>query len=315
LADGVLIIDKPPRLTSHDVVARVRRLTRVKRVGHAGTLDPDATGVLVVCVGRATKISRFLMEKPKEYLAGVRLGVETDTLDADGRVLAESDPSGVTAEDVAGVLDRFRGEVVQTPPMVSALKRDGKRLYELARKGVEVERPPRTVVIHRLDLLAYEPPMVRVHLHCSKGTYVRVLAADIGTALGCGAHLSELRRTAVGRFSADGAITLDALEERVREGGWEESLIPISEALSEYPAVRVHATWVRRVANGGAVTQEAVSDYPAELAPRDRVRILGAEGQLLGVGTAVIPGREASHGYPGLILVKPERMLVGSGAS
>jgi tRNA pseudouridine55 synthase len=209
--NGVVVVDKPAGLTSFDVVARVRRALGERRVGHAGTLDPLATGVLPVCVGEATKLVPFLMGGDKEYEAEARLGVTTDTLDATGTVVAEASADHVSRADVAATLPRFRGRILQTPPMHSALRVDGRRLYELARQGVEVERVARPVEVHALELTAWTPPTLGLRIRCGKGTYVRSLIADLGAALGVGAHMTELRRTRVGAFTLATALSLDAI--------------------------------------------------------------------------------------------------------
>ena len=214
--DGVLVCDKPAQMTSHDVVARVRRLAGQRRVGHGGTLDPPATGVLVLALGRATRLLPFLPTEPKRYRATIAFGAETDTLDATGTVTATADAGGVDEAAVAAVLAGFVGPQEQVPPMVSAIKVAGERLYAKARRGEEVERAPRPIVVHALELLDLTPgerPLATVEVVCSGGTYVRSLAADLGRALGTLAHLASLRRTAVGRFTEADAHTLEDLAE------------------------------------------------------------------------------------------------------
>jgi tRNA pseudouridine55 synthase len=212
--DGVLVCDKPAGMTSHDVVARVRRLAGQRRVGHGGTLDPPATGVLVLALGRATRLLPFLPTEPKRYLAELAFGAETDTLDAAGEVTATADAAMVDEAGLRAALAGFLGPQEQVPPMVSAIKVAGERLYAKARRGEQVERAPRPIVIHELELLDFTPgtePRATVAVACSGGTYVRALAADLGRALGTLAHLAGLRRTAVGRFTEDGAHTLEDL--------------------------------------------------------------------------------------------------------
>ena len=212
--DGVLVCDKPAGLTSHDVVARVRRLATQRRVGHGGTLDPPATGVLVMALGRATRLLPFLPTEPKRYLATVAFGAETDTLDAAGTVTATAATGGVDTERLRAAMAGFLGPQEQVPPMVSAIKVAGERLYAKARRGEEVERAPRPIVIHELGLLGFTPgerPAATIEVACSGGTYVRSLAADLGRTLGTLAHLASLRRTAVGRFTERDARTLDDL--------------------------------------------------------------------------------------------------------
>jgi tRNA pseudouridine55 synthase len=212
--DGVLVCDKPAGMTSHDVVARVRRLAGQRRVGHGGTLDPPATGVLVLALGRATRLLPFLPTEPKRYLATVAFGAGTDTLDAAGAVTATADASGVDEAGLRAAMAGFLGPQLQVPPMVSAIKVGGERLYAKARRGEQVERAPRPIVVHELELLGFTPgerPAATIEVACSGGTYVRSLAADLGRALGTLAHLASLRRTAVGRFTERDARTLDDL--------------------------------------------------------------------------------------------------------
>jgi tRNA pseudouridine55 synthase len=224
--DGIFNIDKPEGLTSHDVVARVRRICGTRRVGHAGTLDPFATGVLPVVVGRATRLVEYLADADKEYRAVVALGAVSDTYDREGAITPA--PGAVMPSDKAvhEALSGFRGEIEQVPPMHSAIKVGGKKLYELARQGVEVERQPRKVTIARLDVEWYRPPMLGIHVKVSKGTYIRSLAHDLGQALGVGAYLESLIRTRHGPFKVDEATTLEGLEEAFRQETWRESLFP-----------------------------------------------------------------------------------------
>ena len=209
--DGVLLVDKPATWTSHDVVAKVRAHFGFKKVGHCGTLDPMATGLLVLVLGHATRLSEKLTSDDKAYEGTILLGVTTNTEDADGATLETKPVPPLTEADIEAVLQKFRGDIYQTPPMVSAIKYQGRPLYKLARKGIEVEREPRLVHIYDLRLLATELPRLKFRMACSKGTYVRTLAADIGRALGCGAHLSELRRTAAGKFRLEQAHTLEQI--------------------------------------------------------------------------------------------------------
>jgi len=214
--DGLVVIDKPAGCTSHDVVARCRRIFSQKKVGHAGTLDPDATGVLLVGLGQATRLLQWLTGLPKRYTGEVVLGIATSTLDASGEVTGKWDMSAVTLEAARVAAAQLTGEITQVPPMVSALKVGGRRLHELARAGVEVERAPRPVTVRRFDLEWAEPagpgPVLAIDVECGSGTYVRSLAADLGTLLGGGAHLRNLRRVSVGEFSVESALTLEELE-------------------------------------------------------------------------------------------------------
>ncbi len=239
---GILNVNKPKGWSSFDVVALVRRLVREAtgerrcRVGHAGTLDPAAEGVLPVCLGQATRVVEYLIEEPKTYRAAIRLGVSTDTYDAWGSVTATADPSGVSREQAAGALREFVGEVWQVPPMYSAVKREGVPLYRYARAGQEVERQPRRVVIGRLELLAFEPPLLYIEVECGRGAYIRTLAHDLGERLGCGAHLDYLRRTRIGPFRLEEAVDPDALRKAFRDGRWAGLLHAPDAALLQWPA-------------------------------------------------------------------------------
>ena len=209
--DGILLVDKPTGLTSHDVVHHIRKTFRIKKVGHGGTLDPMATGLLVILLGRGTRLSNAVMGADKTYEGVMHFGITTNSEDVDGAVTGTADASGVTREALEAEMKKWLGDVQQTPPMVSAIKKDGVPLYKLARKGQEIEREPRWLHIFEFTLLDFAPPKARFRLRCSKGTYVRTLCADIGRALGCGAHLAELRRTQSGNFIIANALTLDAV--------------------------------------------------------------------------------------------------------
>ncbi len=209
--DGILLVDKPDRMTSHDVVDKIRRHFRIKKVGHGGTLDPMATGLLVLLLGRATRLSNYIMGSDKTYEGTLHLGVTTNSEDVDGKVVAEMSCDHITREQVENEMKKLLGDVMQTPPMISAIKRDGVPLYKLARKGQTVEREPRLIHIYEFTLLDFNPPQVKFRLRCTKGTYVRTLCADIGRALGCGAFLEQLRRTQSGALSLEKAYPLDKL--------------------------------------------------------------------------------------------------------
>ena len=215
--NGIIILDKPAGITSHDAVLFMRRRFGVKKVGHAGTLDPMATGVLVLLLGSSTKLSSDFMADDKEYECELTLGAETDTFDREGKVISNKGIDGLTGEKVADAVRSFRGTIEQLPPMFSAVKHKGRKLYELARKGVKVERRPRPVVIKDIEMTKIDLPAVSLHVKCSKGTYIRTLAHDIGRRLSCGAYLTALRRTRSGRFSIEDAVTLDRLKGTSRE--------------------------------------------------------------------------------------------------
>jgi tRNA pseudouridine55 synthase len=250
--DGLLILDKPRGLTSHEVVARVRHATKMRQAGHTGTLDPMATGVLVVCVGQATRISEYLLAHDKTYRATIRLGLETNTYDAEGQVIAAHDVN-VDEATVRRALTKFIGDIRQVPPMHSAIKREGQKLYELARAGIEVERPARPVTIHAIDLLDWQSPDLTIDVKCSAGTYIRSIAHDLGHILGTGAHLIALRRTASGPFAVDEAITLDSFEALVREHQWQSRLRSIDQALSEWPVAVLTGAEKTRAMTGGPI--------------------------------------------------------------
>ena len=234
--DGIFNVLKPAGKTSFAVVSLVRRWSGERRVGHAGTLDPDATGVLVVCLGQGTRIVEYLAGAGKTYRAEIELGVTTDTYDAAGKVVDRRDSSSVTEKQVRQVLSSFHGSVAQVPPMHSALHHKGKRLYQLAREGIEVDREPRQVEFSRLELLAWQPPVVTIEVDCSGGTYIRSLAQDIGTALGSGAHLKKLVRLKSEPFHIDAAVPLTVLEEGFRRGDWQGYLHSVDEVLLDWPA-------------------------------------------------------------------------------
>jgi tRNA pseudouridine55 synthase len=229
--DGILIIDKPKGLTSHDVVKRVKRILRIKKAGHTGTLDPDATGVLPILIGKATKISKYLINSDKKYVGCMKLGVKTDTGDATGRTISTSSMPFPSEIEIDRVFKKFSGHIRQVPPMYSAIKINGRPLYTLARKGIEVERKDREVIIHRLDILRIEDPLIIFRISCSKGTYIRTLVSDIGDALGLGAHLISLRRTIAGRFRIEDSISLEELEDNYKDGEIVKGYHTIEQAL------------------------------------------------------------------------------------
>jgi tRNA pseudouridine55 synthase len=271
--NGVVVIDKPPRLTSFDVVRTVRRVLGERRVGHTGTLDPMATGVLPVCVGEATKLVPFLVDGNKEYEAEARLGVTTDTLDATGNVVVETDASHVSRDDVTQALAGFVGTLAQRPPMHSAVRVGGQRLYKLARRGVEVERAARPVEVHAIELLNFAAPNLSLRIRCGKGTYVRSLVDDLGAALGVGAHLTALRRTRVGRFTLADAVPLDTV-------GPTTPLVTPAEALADHATVALDEPQTRDVRAGKLRT---IAALPVPPGAGPHVRLLGPDGALVAV--------------------------------
>ncbi|MFZ5442779.1 MAG: tRNA pseudouridine(55) synthase TruB [Myxococcota bacterium] len=275
--NGVLVVDKPKGITSFDVVREVRRALGVKKVGHTGTLDPMATGVLPICIGDATKIAQFITEATKAYDATVKLGATTDTLDAEGRVLETRPVPPVTRELLEAALQRFRGTFQQVPPMYSAIKVGGKRLYELARAGEEIERAPREVTVYELVLRDFSADEVKLSVTSSKGFFVRSLAADLGEALGCGAHLTALRRTQAGPFLLAQAIPL--AEVVAQRGAVAPRLVSLNDALTDLPEVRLAAAQAARVRHGGLVEVAATMS--------GLVRVVDPAGQLLAVAEAL----------------------------
>jgi tRNA pseudouridine55 synthase len=253
---GILVVDKPPGVTSHDVVDAVRRVTGQRRVGHAGTLDPMATGVLLLCLGQATRVSEYLMAGRKRYRATIVLGTATDTYDADGEVVSSGGKTDFSHEEIEAALAGFVGRIEQVPPMYSALKRGGQPLYKLARRGEVVERKPRPVEIDEIVLLSWTPPSFIVEVACSPGTYVRSLAHDLGQQLGSGACLASLVRLSSGRFTLEEAVSLERLEEAFEHGQESRYLLPLDEALLDWPVIVVGAEDARRIVHGQAVQGE-----------------------------------------------------------
>lgn len=258
VVSGVLVVDKPIGLTSHDVVQVIRRGTNIRRAGHTGTLDPRASGVLVVLIGPAVRLSEYVSASDKRYQATIRLGSSTDTYDADG-VVTQSNVSvdSITEEQFNEALEQFIGEIEQVPPPYSAIKVKGKRAYEMAREGEEVELAPRKIQVYSLEVLEWAPPEVVIDVYCSSGTYVRSLANDLGNTLGCGAHLVGLRRTKSGRFTLRDAVPLRRLQEGFDAGDWYRHLIPAAEALADWPMVELNADSVELIRHGHRVPAEA----------------------------------------------------------
>lgn len=289
---GILLLDKPAGFSSNAALQKVKWLYQAKKAGHTGSLDNLATGLLPICLGEATKLSAFLLDADKRYQATCRLGISTTTADAEGEVLEERPVPDLSAADLEAVLARFVGPQQQLPPMYSALKYQGQPLYKLARQGKEVEREPRPITIYALELLSLDLPSFSIEVSCSKGTYIRTLAEDIGKVLGCGAHVSALRRIGVGAYSD--MIALETLQETAENGGFEalDALLnPLEGALPEWPEVRVPAaleTWLKQ---GQAVQ---IPRAPTE----GLVKLLGSRGQLLGIGKILDNG-----------LVAPKRVL------
>jgi tRNA pseudouridine55 synthase len=257
LVSGVLVVDKPIGLTSHDVVQIIRRGTGIRRAGHTGTLDPRASGVLVILIGPAVRLSEFVSASDKRYQATIRLGSSTDTYDGDGQITDSTEVGDISEEAFDEVLQTFVGEMEQVPPPFSAVKVKGHKAYELARKGEEVELEPRTVNVYSLEILEWAPPEAVIDVYCSSGTYVRSLANDLGKSLGTGAHLVGLRRTKSGRFTLRDAVQLRRLQEAFDAGDWYRFLIPAAEALSDWPMVELDADAMELVRHGHRIPAES----------------------------------------------------------
>ena len=278
--DGIFSINKAPGMTSHDVVARVRRLAQQKRVGHAGTLDPAATGVLPVCLGQATRVAEYLSESGKSYRATVRFGAVTDTYDGEGRIVREA-PVDLTLTQIETALPEFVGEIEQVPPIYSAIKRDGQRLYALARRGQAVEAEARQVRIDALSIVAWSPPDLVLDVDCGKGTYIRSLAFDLGERLGAGAHLAALVRTRSGPFTLDESLTVEELEQAFGDGTWGNHFFAPDEALLAWQAAILGSHGEGAVRNGQPLHFAAANS--GQRAPDDLMRAYSADGRFLGV--------------------------------
>jgi tRNA pseudouridine55 synthase len=281
--NGVFLLDKASGYSSNSSLQKVKRLFRARKAGHTGSLDPLASGLLPICLGEATKLSSYWLNSDKRYQVRIRLGAETDTADSEGSVTRTAPVPLLSEGLIEGFLARFRGSIEQVPPMYSALKHQGQRLYDLARKGVEVERPARGISIHALNLLEFDPATLTLDVHCSKGTYVRTLAEDIGRALGCGGHVEMLRRTGVGEFGLDAACTMDRLES-LAEAERDVLLLPADCLVSHLPAVELNESMSLLMARGNPlfVPQAPVSGW---------VRIYGRSAGFMGLGEVLDDGR------------------------
>ena len=287
--DGILLLDKPAGLTSNAALQKVKRLYRARKAGHTGSLDPLASGLLPICLGEATKVSGFLLDADKHYWVSCRLGVRTSTADAEGEVLETRSVTDVTEARLREVMESFKGEIEQVPPMYSAVKHQGQRLYALARQGVEVEREPRRITIHAIELRDFRLPLVEIEVHCSKGTYIRTLVEDMGAALGCGAHVADLRRYGVGPYNASGMVTFEVLEDclaREGEAGLDRLLLPMESGLSQWPDVRLSVNAAFYLRQGQPVL---VPHAPTA----GLVRLYEGQRRFLGVGEILDDGRVA----------------------
>lgn len=276
---GIIIIDKPAGITSAGVVARVKRILKVKKAGHCGTLDPFATGVVIICVNRATKLAGFFLKDGKKYEATLELGKETDTQDPEGKVVSTCEVNDFSMETIRDAFKRFEGDIEQSPPAFSALKHEGTPLYKLARKGKPVQKPPRPVRISRLSILDVDLPEIRFEVECSAGTYVRTLAADIGTALGCGAYLKELRRTGSSGFSIKEALTISELEETASAGKIREKMIPMGGALRHMPVRIADSALEKKIMHGQRVAWDEIKPRTDE----GFLQVVDSENNLLAV--------------------------------
>jgi len=283
--DGVIVVDKAPGWTSHDVVGKLRRIAGTRRAGHLGTLDPAATGVLPVVIGKATRLSQFYTRSDKIYEGVVRFGWATDTYDAEGEPTSDAREVTLDAAELERHLESFRGEVMQTPPPVSAKRIDGKRAYELARQQVVVELAPVKVNIYEIELLGVEGASVRLRTHCSGGTYIRSIAHDLGRLMGCGAHLQALRRLASGEFEIDRARTIEQLESLRASERLIDALVPACEMLPAFPSVYVDEATVRDIRNGRNFPASPFRAHPDSR----RVKAISREGELVAIGEAVLP--------------------------
>ena len=300
--DGIFNIYKEKGFTSHDVVAIVRRTIHMKKVGHTGTLDPDAEGVLPVCVGKATKLSDVIMDGRKSYRAMLRLGITTTTEDASGEVL-ETKEVDFNEDRICEVVASFIGKLEQVPPMYSAVKVNGKKLYELAREGKEIERKSRTIEVYDIRIRQFLPPdRGEIDVDCSKGTYIRTLCSDIGKALGCGGHMAELLRTRTGAFSLENAIKLEELKALVEQEKVEEALLTMEEALKDFPVVKVSEKSAKFLYNGGKIQERFFTEKPASYKEGDIVATYDHENNL--VGLYEIKKEESNF------FIKPFKMLM-----
>lgn len=276
---GIICLDKPRDMSSFMAVKRASRILGIKKAGHTGTLDPMATGVLVIMLGHCTRFIELLPEHRKSYTARVKLGLTTDTLDITGEVLSES-PVNVTFEQLLSVAENFKGEISQVPPMYSALKKDGERLYDLARKGIEIERESREITIEKLEIYDFDGIEFSMDVTCSAGTYIRSLCDDIGKSLGCGAVMTELRRTEANGFGIEKAVTLEELEKLVSENRADTVITSVEQALTSHPEITVTKPQANRFHNGGALGYERLhGDYPVGI-----YRVYSPERELLGLG-------------------------------
>ena len=292
--DGVFLLDKPQGMSSNDIMQKVKRVFQANKAGHTGALDPLATGMLPICLGEATKFSQFLLDADKRYVVTAKLGERTDTSDAEGQVV-ETRPVNVETSQILTALEQFRGDILQVPTMFSALKHNGKPLYEYARAGITVEREARPITIFELNFIEYQAPFLTLEVHCSKGTYIRTLVDDLGEVLGCGAHVTVLRRTAVADYPTEKMMTWDALQALAEQGDLGQHLLPIDTAVSKLPALKLNAEQSKGIGFGQRVK------FANEAKLRGQVRLFSDKNIFLGV--ALIDDNN---------VIRPQRLITQS---
>ena len=292
--DGVFLLDKPQGMSSNDIMQKVKRVFQANKAGHTGALDPLATGMLPICLGEATKFSQFLLDADKRYVVTAKLGERTDTSDAEGQVV-ETRPVNVETSQILTALEQFRGDILQVPTMFSALKHNGKPLYEYARAGITVEREARPITIFGINFIEYQAPSLTLEVHCSKGTYIRTLVDDLGEALGCGAHVTVLRRTAVADYPTEKMMTWDALQALAEQGDLDQHLLPIDTAVSKLPALKLNAEQSKGIGFGQRVK------FANEAKLRGQVRLFSDKNIFLGV--ALIDDNN---------VIRPQRLITQS---
>ena len=292
--DGVFLLDKPQGMSSNDIMQKVKRLFQANKAGHSGALDPLATGMLPICLGEATKFSQFLLDADKRYVVTAKLGERTDTSDAEGQVV-KTRPVNVETSQILTALEQLRGDILQVPTMFSALKHNGKPLYEYARAGITVEREARPITIFELNFIEYQAPFLTLEVHCSKGTYIRTLVDDLGEVLGCGAHVTVLRRTAVADYPAEKMMTWDALQALAEQGDLDQHLLPIDTAVSKLPALKLNAEQSKGIGFGQRVK------FANEAKLRGQVRLFSDKNIFLGV--ALIDDNN---------VIRPQRLITQS---
>lgn len=307
--DGLLIINKPKGWTSHDVVAKLRKMLSVQKIGHTGTLDPDATGVLTVCVGRATRLAQYTNEFVKEYRVVMRLGITTDTQDATGKVIKETDNIEISRAQIEEAFSKFTGEINQIPPMYSAVKVKGVPLYRHARKGKEVSREPRKVNIKEIRLLECSGVFVKFEVTCSKGTYIRTLCADIGDYLGTGAHMYSLERTRSGEFSISDAMTVEDVEGLNRSGNLSSRMRSLQQMTGWMPSVVINKHGDLLVRDGRPLDRDAIDEINGAFYPEDTVAVIDRDGKLTAIAKAICGSNEVKHGSNEKVL-KIDRVLI-----